>query len=683
MKFTLDWLKEFVSIRWSPEELAHRLTMAGLEVESVEVSGDDRIFTLGITPNRSDCLSLVGIAREVSALQGKSFIHKPVASLKGAGSIKDFVQVKVHDTKGCPRYMARVVRGLRVAPSPAWMQARLTKVGLRPVNNVVDCTNYVLWELGHPLHAFDRRFLRGNQIVVRQEKGATRFVSLDGVERTCQPGDLFICDSEGPVALAGVMGGKNSEVRNDTQEIVIEAAAFDPKTIHRTSKRLGLSSESSYRFERGVDPNGVADALQRVTQLIVETSGGTPSADWVDVYSKKIKPHQINLPLSEIKRQLGIDLSAKEVSQIFNLLGFSSKKTAKGLTVHVPTFRSDISKTIDLVEEVARLKGYGHIPATLPAIRTNLPVRPKQNQFQKQALDCLAAQGYSEACHLSFTSLNKARIFEPNAEAIVPLSNPLSEEHAVLRPSLLPGLLDALAFNLNRQCPDVKLFELKKIFSMKESRVVESKRLAVVASGREWGVQWQLKTKPVDFYSLKGLLSQLAKQFHLKPFDFSLKEVPPFLVSSASSTLLCQGKKVGWGGLLNPGLLKNWEIEGDVYAFEIDWSFLAEEAGKVALRCKPISKYPYIERDIALIVDNHLPAQKIEETIRGFSNPWIQKIQLFDLFKGGSLPAGKKSLALNIRYALSERTLTNEEVNETHLKLITRLESELGAQLRK
>ncbi|MDO8527794.1 MAG: phenylalanine--tRNA ligase subunit beta [Deltaproteobacteria bacterium] len=683
MRIAIDWVKEFIPLRWNAEELSHHLTMAGLEVESVEGKGDQTVLTLGITPNRGDCLSILGVAREISALQGKPFPFKPVPAPKGEGAIKDILKVKVSDTSACPRYMARVIRGLKIAPSPQWLKDRLTRVGLRPINNVVDATNYVMWELGHPLHAFDRRFLKGGEIIVRKEKSPLRFATLDGAEALCEAGDLFICDGERPVALAGIMGGKNSEVSEATTEIVLEAACFNPQQIHRTAKRLKIKSESSYRFERGVDPNGVANALHRVTEIILQTAGGKASADWIDIYPKKIKPASLLLSLSEIERHLGIEIPKTKVKQILEWLGFKIGMKAKCLHVQVPTWRTDISKTIDLVEEVARIYGYDKIPALLPPLQMNLPERPKERSVERQAVQCLTSLGFSETCHLNFTSEKKGVLFAADPARMVFLSNPLSEEHLCLRPSLLPGLLDAMSFNLHRQQENVKLFELKKIFKVDDTGPCENKHLAVAVSGREWPSQWQIKPKLVDFFSLKGLLNRLALELHLSPLQFMVRDFPSFLVPTAAATIEYENKKMGWVGLLDPAILKIWEIETPLYALEIDWSLLSKAAESTTLSFKPLSKYPYIERDLALIVDARLPVQKVMESIKGSNIPWIQNVSLFDVFKGGSLPADKKSLAFTIRYASHERTLTNEEVNTTHVGLISRLEMELPAQLRK
>ena len=682
MKTSLSWLKEFVPIRSKPEELAHQLTMAGIEVEAIEGSGDETILTLGITPNRSDCLSIVGIAREVSAIQKKVFKPKIFQAPKGKESIKNFLKVSVEDSKACPRYMARMIHGVKIGPSPSWLTNRLEQVGLRPINNVVDCTNYVLWELGHPLHAFDYKTLNGGEIVVKKQKGETHFTTLDGETRACDPTDLFIGDLEGPVALAGIMGGQNSEVQNATQDIVLEAACFEPKGIHRTSKRLKLISESSYRFERGVDPNGVPNALHRLTELIVKTAGGRPTQDWIDIYSKKIKSLSLELPLSEVRRILGVEISAHEAKTLLSALGLQVQMAAKVLKVIVPTYRPDLTRTIDLIEEIVRLKGYDKIQATLPTIKMNLPQQPAHRCAEAITIDCLTGLQYSEVCPLSFTSFKKAKVFD-SAEGLVEISNPLSEDHACLRPSLMPGLLDAVAFNTHRQRKDIKLFELKKVFHLESGNVVETKHLGLIATGTQWPKQWQCKEKNVDFYSLKGLLQQLLTDLHLPDLHYETTDLPNFLVPTAATTIHSQGGAIGWIGLLNPEIFKLWDLDLPLYALEVDWDQLAGLSRKVTIHFKPLSKYPYIERDLALVVADNLSASKIEGAIKDFQNPWIEKIQFFDLFKGGNLPPDHKSVALNIHYASRTKTLTNEEVNRVHSELIQRLEAALPAQLRK
>lgn len=683
MKISLEWLKDFVAIPWKIDELAHRLTMAGLEVEEVSGSGKETALTLGITPNRGDCLSYLGVAREVSALQGKALVLKKQPVSKGQGKIADLLQVQVLDPKGCPRYMARIIQGVTIHPSPSWMQQRLQTAGVRPINNVVDATNYVLLELGHPLHAFDYRFLKNQKIVVRKEKSRTQFVTLDGETRVCEPTDLFICDGVGPVALAGIMGGANSEVREETKTVVLEAAYFLPEQMHQTAKRLKIHTESSDRFERGVDPNGLERALHRVTEFILETAGGSPTEDWIDFYPKKRVPLKISLAAEEIRRILGIAISLAETERFLWALGFSTQEKKGGLEVKIPTYRFDMTQPIDLIEEVARTKGFEQIPTTLPRIQMSLPTQPKEASESERIVECLNPFGFYEACHLSFTSLEKATLFDVKEESMVFLENPLSDEDKVLRPTLFPSLLETCAFNLNRQRPDVKFFELRKVFFKKGDSVEEKRHFAAVACGNIFPKQWQLGAKSIDLFFLKGVLERLTETLQIDNLEFIPDQISSFLVSTIASGIYWKGQKVGWLGKLSPQILQHWEIEEDVFGFELDWEPLSLAAQVVPISFHKLSKFPFIERDVALVVDLSLPARRIEEAIWKEKNPWIQKVQLFDLFRGGSLPADKKSLALSIRYGSPDRTLTNEEVNEAHGSLISRLEQELSAQLRK
>lgn len=647
MKVPLHWLKEFVPLRWPDKELARRLTMAGLE--TALVNGD---LEVTVTPNRGDCLSVLGIAREVSALQGKLLVFKKISPPKGEEPIKKFLRVQVQDKKGCPRYMARVIRGVVIKPSPAWMQKRLEAAGLRPVNNVVDCTNTVMSELGHPLHAFDARFLRGNTIVVRREKTKTRFKTLDGETRDCEYSDLFICDAEGPVALAGIMGGANSEVRPDTTDIVLEAAFFDPQRIHAAAKRLGITTESSYRFERWVDPNGVENALHRVCQLIVQTAGGTPSRDWIDVYPVKIRPRKLSVTAAEVERILGVKIAPARIKTILKSLGLAGT---------IPTHRSDLTRPIDLIEEVARIYGYDKIPATRPRIAVGLAKKPKARSLYQAAAGCLTGLGFTEGCHHSFVG------DEEIEEGSVALSNPLSAGQTRLRSSLIPGLVKAVLFNAHRQARDLKLFEWGKVFHWENDKVREDWHLGLAAFGNEWPPQWQIKPKPVDFFTLKGALAGLFETWGLKPFTLEAQD-------QSNARIVWEGEIIGQIRFLN--------IEVSVYVCEITIDKIMEKYKEKPLHFQPVSPFPFVERDVALVVDEGLPAEKIEAAIRQAAPATVQKIQIFDLYKGEGIEPGKKSVALSLRYASRERTLTNEEVSTAHEALTTHLEKTLPARLR-
>ncbi|MBI4125489.1 MAG: phenylalanine--tRNA ligase subunit beta [Deltaproteobacteria bacterium] len=647
MRIPLDWLKEFVPVRWPAQDLAHRLTMAGLE--TAVVGGD---LEVAVTPNRGDCLSVLGIAREVSALQGRVLSFKKTTAPKGGEAIKKCLKVQVQDRKGCPRYMARLIRGVAIKPSPAWMQKRLEAVGIRPVNNVVDCTNYLLAELGHPHHAFDSRFLRGDTIVVRREKAGTKFKTLDGETRECEPADLFICDEQGPVALAGILGGANSEVRPDTKDIVLEAAFFDPQRIHATAKRLKISTESSYRFERGVDPNGVENALHRVCQLIMQTAGGLPSRDWIDLYPNKIRPKQINLPAAEVKRILGLPIAPAQIKKILKSLGIAGT---------IPTWRSDLTRPIDLIEETARIYGYDKIPESRPRITVGLQEKPKGRGLYQAAARCLTGLGFTEGCHLGFVGEREV------GDKGVALSNPLSADQTHLRDSLVPGLVKSALFNANRQVQSLKLFEWGKVFRWENGKVKEDRCLGLLAFGNEWPSQWQIKPKPVDFFTLKGALTRLFQAWGLEPFETEAQ-------SQGEAVVLWQGVSIGRIDFLN--------LEVPMYVCEISLEKIIKNYQTQPAIFKPISPFPFVERDLALVVDSALPAQKIGEAIRQAGPPWLETFRVFDLYKGEGIEAGKKSIAFSLRYASKDRTLTNEEVNRAHEALTAHLEKTLPAKLR-
>lgn len=678
MKVPITWLKEFVDLP-STKELIHSLTMAGLQVEAVEGSGGDAVLTLGITPNRGDCLSILGVAREVAAITRKPLKKKNVAPPKGKEKIQKFLKVVMKEGNAAPRYMARLIRGVKIQPSPVWFQKKLEAVGLRAVNNVVDATNYVLIELGQPLHAFNYNALQGEMIQVKTLGASQKFLTLDGGELPCDAEDLFIWDAQKPVALAGIMGGANSGVTHGTTDLVLEGAFFEPTGIHRTSRRLKLSSPSSIRFERGVDPNGVERALHRVTEIILDIAGGTPTEDWIDCYPKKKSPTKITLPKSEVLRHLGVDLPAGEVLRCFRSLGFGCKRVGKNWKVIIPTSRFDMEQPIDLVEELARLYGFEQIPETLPQLRMRKPTKPLFYEERQKSCRLLQDWGFQETCHLSFVSEVKGAFFLNGAKP-VSVANPLSERDVWMRPSLVPALLDGLAFNRNRQRGSSHLFELGKIFRQEKGKVLECWHLAAVATGFDRSREWQSPDKKVDFYSLKGILESFQKGLSLAPFQWD--EVSfEFLNSAESAMVSVKGTPVGWVGLLDFKKNKLWDIDQNVYAFEIDWESLFVGQTSVP-QFQEIIKFPFVERDMALLVDESLTVGSIEATLRNFAHPWVSKIELFDLFQGKSLPTGKKSLAFNIRYESLKRTLTNEEVNQVHQELTDRLCLKLSISLR-
>lgn len=686
MKVSYEWLKSFVDSGLNPAKLAHRLTMGGIEVESIEVMGKDTVFELGVTPNRADCLSVIGVARDVAAITNKKLKTAHIAPLRGTGAIRDRLRVTVKNHSRCPRYAARMISGITVGPSPAWLVRRLAAAGIRSINNVVDATNYVMVERGQPLHAFDARYVHGERIVVRLAGSEPLFRTLDGAERRLSPDDLVICDAKRPIALAGIMGGGNSEVADNTTDLVLESAYFQPLGVRRTSKRLSLVSESSRRFERGIDPNGVADALHLLTRIIVDVAGGVPTADWIDIYPRAIRPARISFSSDEVKRVLGIALPHASVRRILASLGFTVAGSARRIVVSVPTFRPDVTRPIDVIEELARVHGYDRIPATMPRIRVRKLTRPKTHAQIDLARRALADAGYAEALLSAFDSVDALNLFHEEEEAPAALIvNPMSNEERAMRTHLIPGLLNAVRINMSRQHKDLKLFALQRVYRQPVGSVrsAEPLRLAGVAVGRRNNLTWRGHDERVDFYDVKGVVEALVANALLSDqLVFQRGGEYGFLVPGRYATVLCANNRVGWVGQLHPETTRRWGIEDEVFAFEIDFESLAARARQVKPRFAELSRYPFVERDLSIIVDATVPHVEIEKTILDSHTKLIADVRLFDVYRGRGIPDDKKSMAYSIRYASDERTLVDDEVNRAHECVVEAVREKLGAQLR-
>ena len=685
MRISLEWLKEFVDVKTSPEKLAEVLTMGGLEVESTEQQGSDTIFELGVTPNRADCLSIIGVAREVAALTKKRLRPQKRKIVKGKRRMADFIRITVKSPKGCPRYSARVIDGVRIGPSPAWMVRRLAAGGVRSINNVVDATNYVMFETGQPLHAFDYKFLRGGKIIVSNPKEPFEFMTLDGETRRILTTDLLIGDGEGAVALAGVMGGKNSEVSDQTRTVVLESAYFEPRGVRRTSKRLGLISESSRRFERGVDPAGTVGALNRLAEIICETAGGTPTADWVDIKPQKIPSCKVRLDAQEIKRILGIDIKLSEAKAICSRLGMTTVAQSKGsLTLNIPAYRPDITRPIDVIEEIARLHGYHRIGETLPTAKVTPVVKPRFISKERLAREALVGCGFTEAVTMGFAGTTDHEPFRDFAPQPIEIANPLSQDEAVMRTLLLPGLLKAVALNESRQRYDIRLFAMAHVFHKPQGGNIEEPfRLAGVMTGRRKLGNWDGAKDLVDFYDAKGAIEAVLKSLAIAKFAvWQRGDTYGFLHPGRSAAVLVGNRRVGFAGQLHPQAAKRWDLSGECQVFEVDFDVLANLSLSERPQFSELSKFPFAERDLAIIVDEKIPSVEILKVIQNSGVSLVTDVQIFDVYRGKGIPDGKKSMAYTIRYANSVRTLTDEEVNKAHTEIIRSLEKNLGAVLR-
>ena len=644
----------------------------------------DVVLEVAVTPNRPDCLSILGLAREVAALFRQPLRLPPVDFPEAGEGIDQVAKVTILDPVACPRYAARLVAGLHVGPSPFWMRHRLNLAGLRAINNLVDVTNYILWELGQPLHAFDFDRLRGGEIVVRlPHEGEKHFVTLDGQVRQVDPETLFICDAEGPVAIAGIMGGQVSEVSPDTHRVLIESAYFNPPHIRRASKRLGLSTESSYRFERGVDPDGVIRALDRAAQLMAALGGGQVLQGRIDVYPTPVPRPRLALRVSRANRVIGMSYTLDQVEGLLRDLHLPTINLDQDtLAVQVPSHRGDLEREIDLIEEVARLGGYGEIPVTLPHGVVATPRPTLATRLKKEAKEILLGEGFFEVVTYSFQSERLAGLLGGTTDtAPLHLANPLSEEQALMRTSLLPGLLDMLRKNVLKQNLDARLFEMAKIFVPEAGTDLprEEEWLAGVMYGGWTQPSWHWEPEEVDFYDLKGVVEKLLEGLRVRDVSFTAAGLPPYCRYGAA--VLAGDENMGWLGELLPTVGERLDLGGKPLVFLLHFEALCGRAEPFPLYT-PLPKYPAVYRDMALVLPADVPAARVLEALHRHGAPRLEEASLFDVYVGQPIPADKRSLAFHLTYRDPERTLTDEAVDQQHDALTKALAEELGAELR-
>ncbi len=642
----------------------------------------DTVLEVAVTPNRPDCLSVLGLAREVAALIRQPLRHPEVLVTPDPEPASQRAKVTILDPVGCPRYAARLLVDLTVGPSPFWLRRRLQLAGLRAINNLVDVTNYVLLEFGQPLHAFDFQRLGGGAIVVRRpHKGERLFVTLDGQERPLNGETLLICDAAQPVALAGIMGGLESEVTGATRQVLIESAYFDPRTIRRTAKRLGLSTEASYRFERGVDPEGVIHALERATQLMAEVGRGRALSGRLDEYPNPIYHPRLSLRVSRTNQVLGTNFSKEQVSRFLRQLHLPAVEAeVDTLEVQVPSFRRDLEREIDLIEEVARLSGYEEIPVTLPQGVVATPRPGAEVRLRSEAKQLLLGQGFFEVISYAFQP-ERLGAWLGEADAPLRLANPLSEEQALMRTSLLPGLLDALRRNAMKQILDVRLFELSKVFVPQPGAELprEELLLAGLMYGAREEASWLAGKDPVDFFDLKGVVETLLAGLLVPEVAFAGDDLPAYLRQGAK--IYAGDLKLGFLGELKPDIAEKLDLEGAVWVFNLKFDALAAAAQAFPLYT-PLPRYPAAYRDIALVLDETVPAAQVAQALYHYGRPWLEEARLFDVYSGDPIPPGKRSLAFRLSYRDPERTLTDDLVNRHHEALVQALAKDLGAELR-
>ncbi|MEW6713901.1 MAG: phenylalanine--tRNA ligase subunit beta [Nitrospirota bacterium] len=683
MKASIKWLKEYVDFSLSAKELSHLLTMAGLEVEGTEEIGDDAILEIGVTPNRPDCLSIRGIAREISANLGIPLKKTPASIKKEEG---DGPEIAIEEPELCTRYASRIICGVKPAPSPEWIVKRLEAHGFRSSLNIVDITNYVLLEMGHPLHAFDLDRLAGKKIAVSLAGSVKEFQTLDEEKRVLNNDTLMIWDAEKPVAIAGIMGGLNSEVTSSTVNVLLESAYFKPDSIRRSAKRLGITTESSYRFERGADVDGLTDALDMAAQMIAEIAGGTLTK-MSDNYPKRYSPQEIFVRHERINSLLGVAIDKTSALRFLDTLGFKCRNEEQGILVTPPGFRPDIQGEVDIIEEIARLYSYDNIPSTLPVIKMQTMPDSTKRVVINNIKNFMIKSGYSEAINLSFlnpASLDNLNIsVDDKRRKLVYIKNPLRKEDAALRTSLVPSLLDNVSLNMSRGERALSLFEISRIFfASGEKSPDEVLQMAAVYCKDMSDTLWQKKHE--GFYDLKGVMENLFKELKTESYSFesNISYCEPYLHPGKSSSVKIDGEVIGSIGALHPGVAEKLGLTGDISLLEIYDLKRLLSAMPAKIKFIPLPKYPYVERDLAIIVSKDVTVAKAKEIIAGIDSHIIESVKLFDIYTGKPVPPDKKSLAFSIRYRASDRTLTDTEVDALHSDILRELERSINAELR-
>ena len=649
----------------------------------------DTVLDIGVTPNRADCLSIVGIAREAAVLCGKKLRYPKIDFKESSEDIRSLTSVEILDPDLCPRYTARMIRGVKILPSPKWMRERLEAVGLRAINNVVDVTNFVMMELGQPLHAFDFRFLEEGRIVVRRSREGEPFVSLDGKTRTLNAETLMICDGRKPVAIAGIMGGENSEVKDDTETVLLESAYFNPSAIRRGARFLGMGTDAAFRFERGIDPEGVVRALDRAAQLIADLSGGSVCKGHIDTYPKKVPvPGPIRLRMDRVEAILGTPVKDSEATAILKGLGMSVKKEGRGgLSVTPPTFRVDLWREIDLIEEIARIHGYDKIPVTVPAIPVPGDLHDRKREFESAVRSALNGQGFTEVLNYSFISAGSADVLGfPEGDGrrrFVRIANPLTEDQAVMRTTLLYGLLETMRRNVNAGSPNLKLFELGKIFiAAGEAELPrETDMIALLMTGSRYGENWHFQSLTADFYDVKGALENLAAALRVEGLRCEAAPDIPWLHPGRAARVYVGGREIGSFGELHPDVSGRMDLRGRAFVLEVEAAPLAGGA-REAVRYREYSRFPSMVRDVAFLVGLETEAGRLIALAAEAGEELLEKVDVFDVYIGKGIPEGMKSFGLRFTYRSASKTLTDEETGQAHGRIVKKIVETTGARIR-
>ena len=679
MKISQDWIREYVAVDLPRQELIDRLTMIGLVPDTVEEKDGDLILDLETYANRPDTLGHLGVAREIGAMLGLPLIERDWPLTELAEATADIADVQITAEALCPRYCGLIVRGVPVGPSPDWLRRGIEAMGLRPVNNVVDVSNYVLFATAQPIHTFDFGKIGGGRIVVRKAKRGETLVDLDGRTLELATGMLVIADESRPVALAGIIGGQASGITESTRDVFIESANFDPVGIRKTAKALGLATDASYRFERGADIGFAPQAALMAASLLTQM-GGQASKGLIDRYPKPPKTRTVRLRLRRFAELLGVAVPESFVVEVLGRLGFRVEAAHKGAwRIEVPTFRVDISREADLIEEVARFYGYDRIPSEVTPVGSFALAVNRKRERLARVRQILLGQGLDEVINWSFADPDREAAAQ-SGRATVAIQNPISNRASVLRTTLLSGLLDNAAWNLNRGLEGVHIFEMGNIYHCVDEKPREDLHLGLVSTGLKPGAGWAAAAAETDFYVVKGALEALAAALRFEPVVFEEKDHAYFEPGQALA-LFYKGREIGRLGALRRSFTDAWSVDRTVYAAEVDLGALFEKTPR-PFEYAPVPKFPGVVRDLSFFLDRTAAYGDVVRVLGRLDQPLLEAFELRDRFSGPSVPADKVSLTIRFRFRHPQRTLVAEEVDRVEQEIVGHLRSALNIQLR-
>ncbi len=679
MKISLDWIKDYVACDLPVRELLDRLTMIGLVPESVEERDGDTVIDLETYANRPDTLGHLGVAREIAAMIGRPLLEPSWPVVEDGAPIEELASVQVLDETSCPRYCGKLVRGVKIGPSPDWLRKRLEAMGLRPINNVVDASNYVLYATGQPIHAFDFRKIGGSKIVVRRAARGEKMRDLEGRELDLTPEMLVIADEKRPVALAGVIGGADSAVGDATCDVFIESAHFDPVSIRLTSKKLGLATDAAYRYERGADFGILPQAAQMMASLLTQM-GGAAARGLIDVCPRPRKAKSVVLRARRVGELLGADVPEAFIEDVLVRLGFRLEPSQKGVwLVEVPSFRVDIDREADLIEEIARFYGYDKIPSEItPAKSFEFVVNKKRERVLKLRR-ALLESGFDEAINWSFADPEKEAVLRSGREAIA-IRNPISVRASVMRTNILMGLLENAAWNRNRGLEGVHIFEVGNVYFRQGEKPEERLTLGLLTIGLLPGGDWREKPAETDFFVLKGAVESAVRGLRYEPVSFEPDD-HPYFEPGQGLALVYKGQPVGRLGVLAGAVASAYSLGQPVYAAEIDLAGLFEKSQR-PFAYVPVAKFPGVSRDLSFLVDRDVAYQDVRKGLEKLAPPLVESFELADRFTGKSVPDGKVSLTIRFHYRHPKKTLLAEEVDRVEQEIIGQLKSAWNIQLR-